>query len=118
MFILYFIIVFFILIFNILIPIIIERIQLEEEISNSQLGTNFNKITCHNNSWFYIDKSVFGLSIKYLVDENNKLLTCDKNFNSVNTTKTCGKEGEYNNRYHPCFSLLSELLFYRSIKNY
>lgn len=113
---LYFIIVFFILLFNILIPTLINRIQIENEILNSDLGKSLKTIKCHDNGWFYLDHNIKGLQIYYYVDTNNKILTCDKEFTSVNKQKLCGEEGEYNNRYHSCFTLLSELLFYRSIK--
>lgn len=113
MLILYFIIVFFIFLFNVLIPLVIEKIQIEEQITSSDLGKKIQKITCYNNVWFYIEKNIFGLNLRYFIDNNNNILSCDKDFTSAKTGKTCGQNGEFNNRYHPCYGLLSELLFYR-----
>lgn len=114
MIILYLIIIFFIIIFNILIPNLIEKIKIDNDILQSDIGKNLLKITCNNNYWFYLEKSVFGMNIHYLLDEDDKMLPCDKNFKEVNKTKICGKNGEFNSRSHPCFYIISELLFYKN----
>lgn len=117
MFILYLVIFFFIIIFNVLIPNIVERLQIEDQIFSSSLGKTLTSLTCKNGYWFIIDKNVTGLSLKYLQNQNGELLSCDQNFNSTYTPITCGENGEFNNRHHPCSVLLTELLFFRINSN-
>lgn len=112
----YFIIIFFILIFNILIPIIIQKIELENQIFNSDLGLKINKVKCHNNKLFILERKINGLEIFYFIDKDSNFLTCEKTINDAIDKIKCGNNGEFNNRNNPCFVLISELLFYKNIK--
>lgn len=114
MIILYLIIIFFIIIFNILIPNLIEKIKIDNEILESNLGKGLLKVTCNNNYWFYLEKNIKGMNLHYLIDNDNKMIPCDKDFSDIKRTKICGLEGEFNSRLHPCFFLISELLFYKN----
>lgn len=114
MFVLYLVIFFFIVIFNVLLPIIIDKITIQTQILNSSLGKEMTKITCNNGNWFYIEPKITGLELKYFIDENDKIISCESEITDITKVKTCGDNGEYNNRYNPCFVLLSELLFYRN----
>lgn len=114
MIIVYLIIIFFIILFNILIPNVIEKIKVDNDILNSDIGKNLLKVSCNNNYWFYIEKNVFGLNIRYLLNEDGKMVTCDQDFTDIKRNKICGLEGEFNSRLHPCFFILSELLFYKN----
>lgn len=114
MFILYLVIFFFIIIFNVLLPLIIDKVTIQTQILNSELGKKMTKITCNNDHWFYIEPKVNGLELKYFVDDDDNIISCKTDFTNITKTKTCGEKGEYNNRYNPCFYALSELLFYRS----
>lgn len=98
-----------------MLPLIIDKVTIQSEILESSLGKEMTKITCNNNHWFYIEPKITGLELKYFVDDDKKIITCDTDFSKITKVQTCGKKGEFNNRYHPCFYLLSELLFYRSI---
>lgn len=113
MFILYLVIIFYIIIFNVLIPLIVQRLDVENQIYNSTKAQALTKITCVDNYWFFIDKTIYGLKINYLIDKNGDFLTCDKDFEDLNEFKQCGFEGEFNNRYNPCLSVISQLLYYR-----
>lgn len=115
MFILYLVIFFYIIIFNVLLPLIIDKVTTQSQILNSTLGKEMTKITCSNDHWFYIDPKVTGLQLKYFVDDEDNIISCKTDFTNIKKTRTCGEHGEYNNRYNPCFYVLSELLFYRSI---
>lgn len=117
MFILYLIVFFFIIIFNVILPLIIDKVTIQNQILNSKLGKELTKITCNNNHWFYIEPKITGLELKYFLDDNDKIVNCKTDFTNITKTGVCGDKGEFNNRYHPCFYLLSELLFYRSISN-
>lgn len=115
MIILYFIVVFFIIIFNILIPIIIERLKLENLIFNSEKGKSIAQVKCYNNNIITFERSIFGLKVNYFIDDTGKIMTCDQNINEAVKKKECGYDKEYNNRAHPCYIVLSELLFYKNI---
>lgn len=112
MFTLYLIILFFVIIFNIIFPAIKNKIIIQNQILNSNLGKQMTKITCKNNYWFYISPSKFMLDIQYFTDDKGDMLPCNESFINKKT-KSCNNEGMYNNKYNPCYQILSELLFYR-----
>lgn len=110
--ILYLVVVFFIIIFNILIPNIIQKLKITNSIFESENGQKISTVSCLSNYWMYIDKTIAGIKISYFMDDKQNILTCDKKFSNTYTA-VCGKKGEYNNRYHPCYIALSNLLFYK-----
>lgn len=111
----YFLIILFIIIFNILIPTIIKRIEIENQIFDSKLGTNVIKTQCNNDYVFTIERKITGLELYYYLKDGNRL-RCSETINDSSEKKKCGENAEFNSRNDPCFIFMSELLFYRNIK--
>lgn len=88
-----------------------NRKRLDNIIFEKAEEAGLTKIICKYDSWFIVSKNIRMVDIEFIT-RDGKILNCNEDKPSdTDIYVSCGLSGSYSNKSHPCYSMISELLF-------